>query len=190
MNFAEFATKYKVVSSERVNKTTSECCSKNNYFQFSLLILKGHILVFIANISFRGINPGEQPKTMHWGDEEPTDEILTNHWQEFLYTLYGQTHVPNWFDRLQTVIQSQQEPEDELSEEQAREYHRGTLNDLIRTSHSNLIQGNSEQTTDSTHDWHEDKLSILINKFMKCQLGKNQKVNHINSEQYEVVDTV
>ena len=50
---------------------------------------------------------------------EPTDEILTNHCQEFLHTPCGQTHVPGRFDRLQTVFQSQQEPEVEPFEEQA-----------------------------------------------------------------------
>ena len=53
-----------------------------------------------------------------WGGQEPTAEILTNHWQEFLQTPCAQTNVPNRFDKLQTVIQSQQEPEDEPCDEQ------------------------------------------------------------------------
>ncbi len=46
-----------------------------------------------------------------WGDQEPTDEVLIAKWKEFLQTPYGQTHVPEWFDKLQSVIQSQQEPD-------------------------------------------------------------------------------
>ena len=52
-----------------------------------------------------------------WGDQETTDDILINSWQEFLQTSYGQSNVPDWFDKLQVVIQSQ-EPEDKPSEEQ------------------------------------------------------------------------
>ena len=54
-----------------------------------------------------------------WGEQEPTDEILIHCWQEFLQTPYAQTNVPDWFDKLQTVIQSQ-EPENEPSEERER----------------------------------------------------------------------
>ena len=50
-----------------------------------------------------------------WGDQEPTDELLANKWQEFLQTPYGQTNVPDWFDKLQAVIPSQ-EQEDEPTE--------------------------------------------------------------------------
>ena len=52
-----------------------------------------------------------------WGDQEPTDEVLINCWHEFLQTPYGQSNVPEWFDKLQAVIESQ-EPEDEPSEQQ------------------------------------------------------------------------
>ena len=52
-----------------------------------------------------------------WGDQEPIDEVLINCWHEFLQTPYGQSNVPDWFDKLQAVIQSQ-EAEDEPSEQQ------------------------------------------------------------------------
>ncbi len=56
---------------------------------------------------------------MRGGGQEATDDILINSWQDFLQTPYGQSNVPDWFDKLQAVIQSQ-EPEDEPSEEQER----------------------------------------------------------------------
>ena len=54
-----------------------------------------------------------------WGEQEATDEVLINSWQEFLQTPYGQCTVPDWFDKLQAVIQNQ-EQEIEPSEEQER----------------------------------------------------------------------
>ena len=49
--------------------------------------------------------PWKTTQNNAWGDQEPTNEILTNHWQEFLQTPYGQINVPDWFDKLQTIIQ-------------------------------------------------------------------------------------
>ena len=44
-----------------------------------------------------------------WDNQELSDDMLTNCWQEFLQTPYAQTHVPDWFDKLQNVVLSQQE---------------------------------------------------------------------------------
>jgi hypothetical protein len=81
-----------------------------------------------------------------WGDQEPTDDIFINSWQEFLQTPYGQFNVPDWFDKLQAVIQSQ-EPEDEPSEEQER-----TREEWMILSDLNTPFDNSEQTPESTFD--------------------------------------
>ncbi len=86
-----------------------------------------------------------------WGDQEATDEILINSWQDFLQTPYGQSNVPDWFDKLQAVIQSR-EPEDEPSEEQER-----TREEWMILSDLNTPFDNSEQTSESTHDWHLDR---------------------------------
>ncbi len=63
--------------------------------------------------------PWQTIQNSAWGGQEATDEILVNSWQDFLQTPYGQSNVPEWFDKLQAVIQSQ-EPEYEPSEEQER----------------------------------------------------------------------
>ena len=61
--------------------------------------------------------PWQTTQNNAWGDQIPTDEVLINCWHEFLQTPYGQKNVPDWFDKSQAVIQSQ-ESEPEPSEEQ------------------------------------------------------------------------
>ena len=99
-----------------------------------------------------------------WGDQEPSDDILTNHWHEFLQTPYGQTHVPDWFDKLRTVIQSHQELEGEPCEEQGN-----TREEWMILSDLHTPFENSEQTLSHHMTGIKIEHSILSNKFRKCQ---------------------
>jgi hypothetical protein len=92
----------------------------------------------------------EKNQNNAWGDQEPTDDILINSWQEFLQTPNGQSNVPDWFDKLQAVIHSQ-EPEDEPFEEQER-----TREEWMILSDLHTPFDNSEQTPETTYDWHLD----------------------------------
>ena len=93
----------------------------------------------------------EKTQNNAWGDQEPIDEVLINCWHEFLQTPYGQSNVPDWFDKLQAVIQSQ-EAEDEPSEQQGT-----TREEWMILSDLNTPFDNSEQIPESTYDWHLDR---------------------------------
>lgn len=88
------------------------------YFQRTRLIPEDQILVFIANTYLQLLSYKTWTTTQSnvWGNQEPTDKIFVIFWQEFLKTLYGQTNVPDWFGKLQSVIQSLQELQGESSE--------------------------------------------------------------------------
>ena len=43
---------------------------------------------------------------------------MINKWQEFLQTAYAKENVPDWFDKLQSVVQKQQESENSILDEQ------------------------------------------------------------------------
>jgi hypothetical protein len=83
--------------------------------------------------------------------QKRTKKVLINCWHEFLQTPYGQSNVPDWFDKLQAVIQSQ-EAEDEPSEQQET-----TREEWMILSDLNTPFDNSEQTPESTYDWHLDR---------------------------------
>ncbi len=69
----------------------------------------------------------------------------------FLQTPYGQSNVPDWFDKLQAVIQSQ-EPEDEPSEEQERTREEWMILSDLHIHLTTLTKHQSQ-----THDWHLDE---------------------------------
>ena len=44
-----------------------------------------------------------------WNNLEPSDDLLTNCWQEFLETSYAQNHVPDWLDKLHNILNHQEQ---------------------------------------------------------------------------------
>ena len=88
------------------------------------------------------------------GYEELSDENIINKWQEFLQTPYAKENVPDWFDKLQSAIQSQQEPENELVNEQSENSREEwmILSDL-HTPFCDSLATNIEPV----YDWNSDR---------------------------------
>ena len=115
-NFVEFATTYKVVNNE-LTKLPENVIPR--IFPTYSPNPKGPNFGLYCKYQLLRYKPWQTTRNNAWGGQEATDEILINSWQDFLQTQYGQSNVPDWFDKLQAVIQSQ-EPEHEPSEEQER----------------------------------------------------------------------
>ncbi|CAB3981143.1 ATP-dependent DNA helicase PIF1 [Paramuricea clavata] len=96
------------------------------------------------------------------------------------------TYSPNpkdWFDKLQAVIQSQ-EAEDEPSEEQET-----TREEWMILSDLNTPFDNSEQTPESTYDWHLDRANYSEQQIQEMPTWiKTNKEEYTIDEQYDVVD--
>ena len=181
MNFVEFATWYKVVNNEltklpeniipRIFPTYSSNPKGPNFG----LYCKYQILMY---------KPWKTTQNNAWSDQEPTDEVLINSWHEFLHTPYGQSNVPDWFDKLQAVNQSQ-EPEDEPSVEQ-----KTTREEWMILSDLHTPFDNSEQTPDSTYDWHLDRANYSEQQIQEMPTWiKTSKEEYTVDEQYDAVDT-
>ena len=111
--------------------------------------------------------------------------MIIHSWQEFLQTPYGQSNVRDWFDKLQAVIQSQ-EPEDEPSEEQEV-----TREEWMMLSDLNTPFDNSEQTPESTYDWHLDRANYSEQQIHEMPTWiKTNKEEYTVDVQYDLVDTV
>lgn len=121
-----------------------------------------------------------------WGDQEPSDDIFITCWHEFLQTPYAQTIVPDWFDKLQDVIQSQEEPDTESIESDSN-----TREEWMIISDLHTPFENSHETLPSTHDWHQDRV-----RYTDQQIGEmptwiktmKEQANDITHQNYEVVD--
>ena len=70
-----------------------------------------------------------------------------------MQTPYGQTNVPDWFDKLQNVVQSQ-EQDDQIPEEQEVTREEWMILFDLNTSFEN-----SEGTPESTYNWQADRTS-------------------------------
>ena len=99
-----------------------------------------------------------------------------------MQTPYGQSNIPDWFDKLQAVIQSQ-ESEGEPSEQETTQKEWIILSDL----HTPF--DNAEPTQDSAYDWQLDgaKYSVQQIQEMPTWLRKS-KADYTIDEQYGVVD--
>ena len=103
MNFIEFATTYNVLNNKltklpyNVIPRIFPTYSSNQKGPNSGLHCKYQLLRY---------KPWRTSPNNAWGDQEATNEVLINCWHEFLQTPYGQSYVPDWFDKLQGVIQS------------------------------------------------------------------------------------
>ena len=181
MNFVEFATTYKVSNNEltklpenvipRIFPTYSPNPRGPNfglYCKYQLLRYK----------------PWKTTQNNAWGDQEATDEILINSWQEFLQTPYGQSNVPDWFDKLQAVFQSQ-EPENELSQEQERTREEWMVTSDLHTPFDDSLG----QTPETMQNWHLDSANYSEQQIQEMPTWiKKNKEEYTIDEQYEVVD--
>ena len=97
-------------------------------------------------------------------------------WKEFLQTPYGQTpygqtHVPEWFDKLQSVIQSNQEPDVRTCEVQ-----NNTHEEWMIISDLNISFQNSEETPEFTHNCQQDRANYSDQQISEMPLWiKNSK---------------
>ena len=65
---------------------------------------------------------------------------------------YAQANVPDWFDKLQDVIQSQEEPNDEPAQSDNKTREEWMIICDLHTPFENA----GEQSALS-HDWHQDR---------------------------------
>ncbi len=180
MNFVEFATTYKVVNNE-LKKLPENVIPR--IFPTYSPNPKGPNFGLYCKYQLLRYKPWQTTQNNAWGGQEATDEILINSWQDFLQTPYGQSNVPDWFDKLQAVILSQ-EPEDEPSEEQERTREEWMILSDLRTPFDN-----SEQTSESTHDWHLDRANYSEQQIHEMPTWiKTNKEEYTIDEQYDIVD--
>ncbi|CAB4002039.1 Hypothetical predicted protein [Paramuricea clavata] len=104
MNFVQFATTYKVVNNNELTKLPENVIPR--IFPTYSPNPKGPNFGLYCKYQLLRYKPWRTTQNNAWGDQEPTDEVLINCWHEFLQTPYGQSNVPDWFDKLQAVIQS------------------------------------------------------------------------------------
>ena len=183
MNFVQFATTYKLVKNKleklpdnlvpRIFPTYSPNPMGSNfplYCKYQLLRYK----------------PWQIIDNNEWNREETSDDLLINCWQEFLQTPYAHTHVPDWFDKLQNVVMSQQEHESPIEPPNNTREERMILSDL-----QTPFDNSDNQNPESNIDWHNDR-----SEYEQHQIGemptwiktKKEQENIELNEHNDVID--
>ena len=138
------------------------------YQEYSYIFFKSKRSKFwsTANTNFWGINLGEDLRINAWGDQEhPTDNTFINSWQAFLQTPSGLRNVPDWFDKLQAVIQSQESESESSEQPEATREEWMILSDLHTPLTTPKIHQNHFMTGMLT------EVITLNKKSMKCHHG-------------------
>ena len=128
-----------------------------------------------------------------WDYEVPSDQNIINKWHQFLQTPYAKTNVPDWFDKLQSVIQNQEEPENQLVDAQSENTQSENAREewMIISDLNAPFDDHSQINSESTHCWHSDR-----SNYSEQQIGemptwiKNMKesINQALPENYQNVN--
>ena len=183
LNFVQFATKYKVVN-KKLSKLPHNIIPR--IFPTYSCNPKGQKFPLYCKYQLLRYRPWKITQDNAWGHQEASDETLINSWQEFLHTPYAQTHVPDWFDKLQSVIHSQAEPDVEPVELQNID----TRDEWMILSDLHTPFQNSEQNSDMIHYWHQDRAKYTNQQIgeMPTWIKTKKEQDNVTCEHYEVVD--
>jgi len=182
LNFIQFATKFKVVSG-KLTKLPENVIPK--VFPTYSSNPRGENFASYCKYQLLRYKPWLRTQSNAWGDAEATNEVLINCWQEFLETPYAQNHVPQWLEKLEAVVLSQ-EPDNEQFEQDAN-----TREEWMILSDLHTPFENSEENPGSTHDWHQDR-----HQYTDQQIGEmptwirimKEQNSTVTYQEYEVSD--
>lgn len=109
MNFVQFATTYKVVNAKLTKLTKLPNNVIPRIFPTYSSNPKGPNFPIYCKYQLLRYKPWILTQNKAWGNQNPSPDIFISWWHEFLQKPYAQGSVPEWFDKLQDVVQNQQQ---------------------------------------------------------------------------------
>ena len=183
MNFVQFARNYKVVNG-KVTKLPSNVVARTfptyssnprgqnypNYCKYQLLRYK----------------PWQLTQNEAWNNQEDSDEDFVRCWHQFLQTPYAEATVPDWFDKLQDVIRTQEEPDIEItiSDNNTRE-------EWMIISDLHIPIETSDQDSSTLYNWQQDRTGYTeqqIGEMSAWIKAQKELGTHINNKYHQIVD--
>lgn len=123
-----------------------------------------------------------------WEDEQPSEQIYISKWHEFLQTPYATGKVPDWFDKLQTIVQSQEETNSECVDVTAANTREEWM---ILADLNTPFNNNPYEQTQLVHDRQEDRSHYTDQEIgeMPTWVTRNkEQSNKIHQQRFEPVD--
>lgn len=174
MNFVQFATTFKIVNG-KLEKLPKNVIPR--IFPTYSCNPKGTNFAKYCKYQLLRYSPWKINENNAWGTEVPTDETFISAWHNFLQTEYAQTNVPDWFDKLQNVIQNQ-----EIQDEEPTEAETINREEWMIISDRNTPFQNVGQSSDELYDWQRDRL-----RYTEQQIGEMPSWIKNNREQFSNV---
>lgn len=140
MNFDQFVTKFKV---ENGKLTEHPQNGIPRIFPTYSSNPKGTTFPLYCKYQLLRYKPWLLSQNNAWND--------VTFWEQFLQTPYAQANVPDWFDKLQDVIQTQEQP----SNQHAIESNNNSREEWMIISNLNAPFENYEEQSTSAHNWQE-----------------------------------
>ena len=106
LNFVQFATKFKVLNGKLTELPANVIPI---IFPTYSCNPKGPSYTLYCKYQCLRYKPWKLTQDNAWGGQEASDEMFVTYWHKFLQTPYAKANLPDWFDKLQDVIQSQEE---------------------------------------------------------------------------------
>ena len=159
MNFVQFASNYKVVNGK---VTKLPCNVVARIFPTYSSNPRGHNYPNYCKYQLLRYKPWKLTQNNAWNDQEDCDEVFVRSWHELLQTSYAEANVPDWFDKLQDVIQTQEEFGNEtiVSDNDTREEWM-IISDLHRPFET------SDQDSSTLYNWQQDRT-----RYTEQQIGE------------------
>ena len=186
LNFVQFATQFKVVNN-KLTRLPDNVIPR--IFPNYSCNPKGANFPQYCKCQLLRYKPWKITQENAWDNEESTDENIINKWQEFLQTAYAKEHVPDWFDKLQSVVQNQQESENLNLGEQPENIHE----EWMVISNLNMPFSDSGQTdVEIAYEWTSDRANYSEQQigempaWIKNMREESVHVLHENSENIDV----
>ena len=153
LNFVQFSTKYKI-DNGKLTKLPDNVVPR--IFPTYSSNPKGQNFPKYCKYQLLRYKPWKHTQNDALGNQEPCDEVFVSQWQEFLQTAYAHANVPDWFDKLETVIQSQNETENCLLQQDTIDREEWMIISDLHTPFENFEGLESSQSTDY---WRQDRAS-------------------------------
>ena len=185
MNFIQFATSFKV-HNEKLTRLPDNVVP--HIFPTYSCNPKGPNLPLYCKYQLLRYKPWTVTQNNIWGDQEPSNDVFVCCWHEFLQTPYAQNNVPDWFDKLQAIVQNQEEPNVELDQLDTNMREEWMILSDLGTPFDNL----SDETSSSSYDWHRDRATYLeqqIGEMPTWLKTKREQVIDVSHPNHEVVNT-
>ena len=155
VKYIDFASKYKLVNKKLITQPQNTIPRVFPVFSSNP---KGPNFGLYCKYQLLRYKPWQATQENAWDNQPGSDKIYITSWKTFLQTKYAKQHVPDWFEKLQTLqnLSENDTDSEDFSEQLPQREEWMHLADLIPGSFVNTTE-QIPQPDYNNYDWQNDK---------------------------------